>query len=138
MNETEFENLIQQTMHTDINPSSEGFTHMMASIELTPVTENEKIRYTIQTTSSNIINTIIQSLKSTRMVLVPSLVLVILIGGVSIGSKRMHPESAIEKLAEQSETIADEAIDLDDSILLTSFEAPAMNDLTTNQNDNIF
>lgn len=142
MTEQEFEKVIQNALHTEIKPSRDSFGRMLNTLNDIPVTKNADMRYTMRTATFDIINNkiteIISFWQSKRIILVPSLILLLLIGAFSLSphsSSNTYDTLSIQKLAEQDEAIEEEGPDYDDGIVFTSFDEPAIDDLSTTQNE---
>ena len=141
MTEIELEKIIRKTLYTSTTPDRVSFSNVLSQLPGIPVTKNNEMRYNKKTTTSNIINNTITEIigiwKSKRIILVPSFVLLIFIGAFSLSPKNRSnsQNSAIIHLAEQSELIEEPGIDTDDEIILTSFDEPAINDLSTINNE---
>lgn len=139
MNNEEFENNIKNAVYANATPHR---THFKSTLSMLGenVTKSATMRYrdAVYKLQKNIINNVqyvVESIRIKRIVLVPSLILVLVIGGFSISSQTTNANKTLERLAEENETIEEPGIDLDDSIILTSFDAPAVNDLSNNQNE---
>lgn len=136
MNEPDFENFIKQTMKTYSTPSRSSLEHVLSKIDREPVTNNESVRYTTQTATSNIINNkvneIINIWKSKRIILVPSFILLLFVGAFSLSS---NSNSALLKFVEQDAQIEEPVIEYEDEILIDAFDTPGINDLGTIENE---
>ena len=119
-----------------INPSRESLSRALfdSNVQSPYVTKSPYVRSNVWTATSKIISNnkladAVAVWKSKRIILVPSLVLLLLVGTFSL-STHSSAESQIQSLAEQNEQIEEPGIDDDDQMILSSFEDPAVNDLS--------
>lgn len=136
MNNTEFENLIRKTLHTTETPSRESFTRLIKTLDESTVTKTFSMRYTIRRVS-NIINQTIKEFtmawKTKNIILVPTFLLLIVIGAFSLSNRKPYDE-VIMDLAVENQLIEDESI-MDEELLVTDLNSPEMDELITQQND---
>lgn len=133
MTNQEFENLIKESLKTDTLPSRGSFSHVLSSLENHPVTKSKEVRYTNKTVTSNIIINkfadIVSIWKSKRLVLVPSLVLVLLVSIFSLSPYSFLHNESLQTLAERDALIEELENDVSEDEILTSFDVPDINDL---------
>ena len=142
MTDTELENQIRDAMKTNNMPDRASLTYALIKLDKV-VTELQEIRYTEETTSSDIINRKITSIvniwRSKRIsILIPSFIVLFI---VFIGAFTLSPQSGkyhnenLEQLAEQDEAIEGPGVDYDDPVIIPVFEEPVIDDLSTIQNE---
>ena len=138
MNDKEFENLIKDTLHSNESPTRESLSYILSNLDRTPVTNIEELRYNTQTIKSNIINNkiadVISIWISKRIVLVPSLILLLFIGVFSLSPRVATKNQSLQQLVAQDALFEDLEVDtvndLDDEAILTSFDEQAFNELS--------
>jgi hypothetical protein len=79
------------------------------------------------------INEIIMAWKTKNIVLVPTFLLLIIIGAFSLSNRKPYDEVILD-LANENQTIEDEGI-MDEELLVTDLDSPNMDELVTQQND---
>jgi hypothetical protein len=113
---------------------------MLSKLEDTQVTNNESLRYSKQTTTSNIISNKIADVfsiwKSKRLVLVPSLILLLFVGAFSLSPRLAKDNLSLEQLVAQEEQIekletSNNYDDWENIDTIASFDEQAINDLST-------
>ena len=136
MNNTELENLIRKTLCTTETPSRESFTRLIKTLDEPAVTKKFSMRYTIRRVS-NIINQTIKEFtmawKTKNIILVPTFLLLIVIGAFSLSNRKPYDE-VIMDLAVENQLIEDESI-MDEELLVTDLDSPEVDELITQQND---
>lgn len=140
MNDTELENLIRSTIQQKNTGSVHDFTILINNLESINVTKNRNIRYTIQTTTSNISNKIKSFFNilvdHKYLVLVPSLVLVFIIGAFSLSPQDSSKYNKnILTLAEQNETLDETLINDEDDTIKIFLETPYITEIDSIQNE---
>lgn len=134
----ELEKIIRDTLKEDPTPSRDSFRRMLSTLD-TSVTESSQIRYNTRTTSSDIISNkiadVIHIWKSKKLVLIPSLVLLVLIGAFSLSPRAAKYDTGIAGLMPLDETIEEGGVDYDDQTILTTFDEPSIDELSTIQNE---
>lgn len=136
MNDIEFENLIKKTLHQSEIPNRDSFTRLIQALPEPIVTKNNSIRYTIRRASNIInqtINELIMAWKTKNIILVPTFLLLIIVGAFSLSSRKPYDEVILD-LATENQTIEDEGI-MDEELLITDLDSPEMDELVTQQND---
>ena len=137
MKKEEFENLIKRSLKAAPLPSRASLMYALRKLE-DPVTEEEVVRYNRKTATSNIINNKIADIlsiwRSKRIILVPSFIFLLFIGAFSLSPHSKKIDYSLSELVEQDSRI-EEIVDYDDTIFLTSFDEPSINDLSTIQNE---
>jgi len=140
MNDQEFENIIRKELKTSAIPDRASFARVLSELN-DPVTENKNVRYnSIQIKMSNIINSKVASFiaiwRSKRVILMPSLILLLFIGAFSLSGQTGKYNLSIEQLVQQ-EALIDELdiVDDDDPVILTSFDDPYINELSAAQDE---
>lgn len=137
MENKEFENLIKKSMKTKANPNRQNFSNVLSQIE-SPVTDSSFVRYNRQTAMpshiiSNYFNEFMAIWKSKRIILVPSFILLVLVGSFSL-SNRIRPN--ISQLAKEDISIEElDVVDDEDVTTLTSFDDQVFDELTTIQDE---
>lgn len=135
MDNQEFENNIRKTLKGSGLPSRASLMYVLRKVEEN-VTDETSMRYNKETATSNIIiNKLIAVFdiwKSKRLILVPSLILLIFVGAFSL-SPRKNP--TLSELVEQDSLINEEVLDYEDQTVLTSLDEPSINDLSAIQNE---
>ncbi|MEK7106185.1 MAG: hypothetical protein AAB895_02400 [Patescibacteria group bacterium] len=139
MTDQEFENIIKKSFKTSAVPSRESFTRALSSLE-TPVTKNGEMRYNRQTGQpSNIINNKFASFiaiwKSRRIVLVPSLVLLLFVGAFSLSGQSGKYNLSIEQLAQRDAIIEELDFVDEDEALLSELDEPYIDEFSTIQDE---
>lgn len=139
MTDQEFENIIKEKMRTDATPDRASFARALSQLN-NPVTENKNLRYnSIQIKMSNIINNKVASFiaiwRSKRVILMPSLILLLFIGAFSLSGQTGKYNLSIEQLVQQDALIEEVDIIDDDPINLTSFDEPYINELSAIQDE---
>lgn len=134
MTDKEFEKIIKERLSIHDKPNRASFAYMLSQLE-SPVTEKEDMRYTRETGKpSQIINSkityFISVCKSRRLVLIPSLLLILFIGAFSLSQHTRTYDQSIEQLATQDESIQEPSSIDDDEIILTNFDDQALDDLS--------
>jgi hypothetical protein len=142
MNKQEFEKILKNTMQIKAKPARDSLERALSKLEIDTVTESEDVRYNRQTaTPSYIINNKIADFisvwKSRRIVLVPSLILLLFIGTFSLSGSTLTHDKSILKLAQQDGSIeeADIVDDYSDLVTLTSFDDQTIDELGTTQDE---
>lgn len=140
MNEKEFENIIRKSLNVSEAPSRGSLTNVLSSISNEEnVTKESLVRYNKQTATSNIINNkligIIAIWKSKRLVLIPSLVLVIIVSTFSLSPRYMLSRESVAYITAQDESIEMLGNDTGEDMVLADFEIPDMLDLDTLTNE---
>lgn len=141
MTDTELENIIRTTLKSEVTPSRVSLSHTLSKLEDLAVTETEASRYTTQTKSniiSNGITDILNIWRSKRIVLVPSLILLLFVGAFSLSPRQAsNNNQSLQQLVAQDELFEDLGVDndgdWDNETMLTSFDDPAINDLSAIQ-----
>lgn len=132
MIEKELENLIKESISKKELPSRESLVFLLSKIE--PVTNNEVVRYSTKTETSNIINKLVTNIDimwKRKFVLVPSLIAIVIVGAFSLSPKvsvYTHNRS-IQKLAEQDAIIESIQGEEEELSSLTNFEEPDIIDI---------
>lgn len=138
MNDQEFENIIRKGLKTNAIPSRESFARTLSMLE-TPVTKSEEVRYNRQTaTPSNIINkfaSFIAIWKSRRIVLVPSLILLLFIGAFSLSGQTPKYNLSIEQLAQRDAIIEELDFVDEDEAILSELDEPYIDEFSTIQDE---
>lgn len=137
MTDQELENKIKKILKTDINPDRANFTRMLNQLPDIGKEKYNEFSYIQDKNRSSINNNIANVFniwKSKRIVLVPSLILLLIVGAFSLSPQTGQYNMTIQQLAEQNETIEEPGYDIDDQLIYT-LETPAINDLSLTQNE---
>lgn len=139
MDQQELENNIRKTLKASEPPSRASLMYVLRKIE-DNVTEAENMRYNRKTGTSNIINdkliAIFDIWKSRKLVLIPSLIVLIVVGAFSLSPQSIvRTNLSLTDLVEQDALISEEGIDYDEQVILTSLDEPSIDDLNTIQNE---
>jgi hypothetical protein len=138
MNDKEFEKLMKDSLESGRTPDHASLTRLLNKLS-DPVTEQRDMRYTRVTATSNITsNTVADVLKfwrSKRIILVPSFVLLLLVGIFSLSPHASASDRAILKIAAEDQTLGEQEVDDDDIIMPSDFDSPALDDLSNTQNE---
>ncbi len=139
MDQQEFENNIRKTLKASESPSRASLMYVLRKIEEN-VTDEASMRYNKQTATSNIIINKLVAIfdiwKSKKLILVPSLVVLLVIGAFSLSPRSVTRTNLIlVDLVEKDALINEESVDYDEQSSITSFDDPFIDDLNTIQNE---
>lgn len=138
ISDKELHKKIVDSLKSTITPDRSSLMRILDKLDK-DVTSSGKLRYNdwvgIPNIRNNTFSNIISVWKSKRMILIPSLILLLFVGGFSLSSKIAKHDLTLEQLLEQDETIEDEGINYDDQKLLTSFDEQSLDDISTIQNE---
>lgn len=132
MEKQEFENFIKKTLNNTDIPSRASLLYVLRKLD-TSVTENKEMRYNSKAATPNIIinkiTDIIGVWKSKRLILIPSLVLIIFVSIFSLSPRNFLYRKSLQNIAEQDRLIEELVYDTDTDLVITSFEDTDTNDL---------
>lgn len=137
MDNQDFEKIIKKSMQIKAEPDRGNFQYLLSKID-NNVTHEENVRYNRQTAKpSNIINNYLTEFmaiwKSKRIILVPSLILLVLVGSFSLSNLA---KPSINRIAQEDISIEElDVVDDEDLTTLTSFEDQIFDDLGTIQDE---
>ena len=139
MDQQELENNIRKTLKGSGAPSRASLMYVLRKIE-EDVTNKASMRYNKQTGMSNIISdklvAIFDIWKSRKLVLIPSLIALLVVGAFSLSPQSiMKTNLSLTDLVEQDALINESGVDYDEQIVLTSLDEPYIDDLNTIQNE---
>ena len=142
MIDQELENKIRKTLSLSDKLDRQAFEHTLSILEGSLTTKSPGMRYIEVTTKSNVIYNkiayITSSWKSRRIILLPSFLILFIIFIGTLGaplSSKLHGKQTLEQIASESEEIEGTGMDTDDQVIITSFDEPSIDELSTIQNE---
>ncbi len=133
MNDKEFEDLIKESLKISEKPSQVSFSHMLS--QLSEVPSDKKMM--TPNTMINGVGEIINIWRSKRLVLIPSLVILLFISALTIYPRGTN--ASLQRLVAKDvlleEQLYDSAWEYDDQTVLSDFDNDVIEELNQIQND---
>ncbi len=141
MKEQEIENLIRKTFKLNTKPSEESFSKLLFEIKENPTfLNNTSSRHSFLVTMSNIIRRRSTEFTNTwknrrAYVLVPTFIVLLVVGAFSLSPSENSYSRSIIKLAEQNESIKEPVVKAEEPLAYTMFYSSTINDLNKLENE---
>ncbi len=129
MNDQEFENLIRKNLKQTDLPDRASLKFALEHIEVNTEKEFLPIESPFVKVSE-----FAKIWKTKRAILVPSLIVLIVVGIYSLSPSRAKNDASIKDLVVQDESVEESGVDYDDLAAPTDLNEPAVIDLTSSTN----